>query len=136
MQKAEFYLNPSKRLKYYLCCLYSLALGLLMCLPLYWLLKLLGALISTLYFLHIVHLHADRKALKSIRSVFQTEKGRWGYETNAQKCYLGQILTSFKNSYLIILRLRLINQSVSIVIPADALQESEFRTLSMRLDSP
>lgn len=81
-----------------------------------------------------MNLHVKRTAKKSVICFWQDSAGHWGCVTNAKKAAAGELKgDSFKCAFFLILRLKFKSGVRNVMVPVDALNPSEYRSLCARL---
>jgi len=133
MGSIEIVLGKSRVLILFLWIVYGGASLILMWIPIPLFFKILGiALLCCQGWLTLNH-HAKRVSKNAIVRIWQDSEGRWGCQTRKGHLARAKVKTdSFKSQWLLILRLRLQARSVSVIVPFDAVNSSEYRALCTR----
>jgi hypothetical protein len=110
-------------------------LGAISLLPvaLYW--KILMLLFLKRVGIRAWQVHVTRTHKHAVTKLWQNAKGEWGcILKNKHRVTTKVAGDSFKSPWLIILRLRTMSRTISVVIPVDMLSNIQYRTLHTRLN--
>ncbi len=131
----EFALGYSRILFLLITFSYLGGIGIFLTLPIPLILKIGGGALLGFSYFQTLKTHVFRKASRSVIRIWQDSKGRFGCHFRYGLSALGELQgDSFKSAWLIILRLRLKDRKISVIIPKDILTPHEFRALLLRLN--
>lgn len=134
MERIEFELGFSWLLAIFLVLVNLTAIIILINLPLNLVFKLAGTTLIIFYYFYLMNLHVKRTSKKSVICIWQDPAGRWGCLTNGKKAAVGELKgDSFKSAFFLILRLKFKSGVRNVIVPVDALNSSEYRSLCARL---
>ncbi len=134
MERVDFSLGFSKFYAVLFVVLYLGTVAILIWLPMMFLLKILSISIFIYDFQRMWTLHVKRNAKDSIVRLWQDSKGYWGFQTHSGQRAIGRLKgDSYKSRWLLVLRVRLSRRSFSVMIPRDAMNTFQYRTLCARL---
>lgn len=135
MERVEFSLGSSKIFAIFVGVVYLSTIAVLLSLPVFCFLKILGSIFLVWRFRQIWVLHIRRTSKNAITCIWQDPKGRWGCQTKSGRCARGRLkANSFKSMWILVLRFELSARTQSVVIPADALKPFQYRILYARLN--
>lgn len=136
VQPLEWVLDISKRLCMVVAVTQFGALCILWLLPIWIFLKLLGTALLCVNARYIVRMHLLRCSPRAVVKLWQDSNGRFGCQFQMGQSAYGQIKSdSFHSSGLIVLRLRLSERVVHVIIPRDSLPPEAYSMLACRLIS-
>jgi len=131
----EFALGYSKILFVLITFSYLGGLWIFLTMPIPLVLKIGGGVLLGFKFYQTLKTQVFRKASRSVIRIWQDAKGRFGCQFRYGLSAFGELQgDSFRSVWLIILRLRLKDRKISVIIPRDALNPHEFRALLLRLN--
>jgi hypothetical protein len=135
MENFELVLGKSKFLFIFFLIIYSMAIAILLCIPIFFWIKIM--IIPLLCFQGWVTIsrHAKRTGNNAIVRIWQNSKGEWGCQTRKGHFSKGKLKgMSYKNPWLFILCLQLRLRSINVIIPFDAVNATEYRSLCTRFN--
>lgn len=131
MGNFEIVIGKSLALTCLFLTLYVGAVLVLLYLPIPLFLKIISSILLCSQLWKTLQNHARRSARNAIIHIWQDASGQWGCRTRGGYCARARVLEdSFKSPLLFILRLGLKHRSVNVIIPFDAINEREYKTLS------
>lgn len=136
MQPIEFYLNPSKKTRYFFHLVSIFAFLYVISWPHHFVWKSLLIAVIFYEWQKNVKNYGKKPGKTMVFRIWQDSQNRWGYENNLGLGGIGLLKgDSFKSSFFIILRIKTKTKIQTIFIPRDCLSEMEYRVLCSRISN-